>query len=147
MSKAMAYYQKSAMQNFGDAQYALGRMYHDGNESVVKDGEKARDWLTRAAEKNVPEAEYKLGMMHANGDGVPQDMEKAGQYLQRASAHGVDEAKDALSKLPPLPNYQNTSGNSAGSAGQNSGAGLGSLQQAWTGYGGMVNTLKNANGG
>ena len=148
MSKALAYYEKSAMQDFGDAQCALGRIYHDGNEVVVKDAEKAREWLTKAAQKNVPEAEYKLGMMHANGDGVPQDLEKAGQYLQSASTQGVEEAKDALAKLPPLPNYQAGSVNSFnGGDGQNSGPGLNSLQQAWTGYGAMVKNLNSANGG
>jgi TPR repeat protein len=146
LSKAAAYYEKSAMQEFGDAQCALGRMYQQGNAVVVKDAEKARDWLMKAAERNIPEAEYKLGMMHANGDGVPQDVAKASQYLQRASAHGVDEAKDALAKLPPLPNYQaNGSNNALGSAGQSYGQGLNSIKQAWGGYGDLVKSLKSAN--
>jgi TPR repeat protein len=147
LSKAVSYYEKSAMQDFGDAQCTLGRMYQQGNAVVVKDAEKARDWLTKAAERNIPEAEYNLGMMHAKGDGVPQDLAKASQYLQRASAHGVDDAKDALAKLPPMPNYQGGgAGNALGSAGQNYGQGLSNIQQAWSGYGDMVKTLKSANG-
>lgn len=147
ISKAVAYYEKSAMQDFGDAQCTLGRMYQQGNAVVVKDAEKARDWLTKAAERNIPEAEYNLGMMHANGDGVPQDLAKASQYLQKASAHGVDEAKDALAKLPPLPNYQaNGASNALGSAGESYGQGLNNIQQAWGGYGDLVKSLKSANG-
>jgi len=146
LSKAVAFYEKSAMQDFGEAQCTIGRMYQQGNAVVVKDAEKARDWLTKAAERNIPEAEYNLGMMHANGDGVPQDVAKASQYLKRASAHGVDAAKDALAKLPPLPNYQdNGSGNALGSAGQSYGQGLNNIQQAWGGYGDLVKSLKNAN--
>jgi TPR repeat protein len=144
--KAVTYYEKSAMQDFGDAQCTLGRMYQQGNAVVVKDTEKARDWLTKAAERNIPEAEYNLGMMHANGDGVPQDVAKASQYLQKASAHGVDAAKVALAKLPPLPNYQgNGSGNMLGSAGQSYGQGLNNIQQSWSGYGDLVKSLKSAN--
>jgi TPR repeat protein len=143
LSKAVAYYEKSAMQDFGDAQCTLGRMYQQGNAVVVKDAEKARDWLTKAAERNTPEAEYNLGRMYKNSDGVPQDVAKASQYLQRASAHEVDEAKVALAKLPPLSNNQaNGTGNALGSAGQSYGQGL---KQAWGGYGDLVKSLKSAN--
>ena len=52
--------------------------------------------LKKRAERNDPEAQYRLAVIYANGKGVPKDFDKASQYLIRAAEHGHQEAKKAL---------------------------------------------------
>lgn len=119
MRKAVAWYQKSAKQDFADAQSKLGHMYLAGNEVVVQDFDQAHNWLAKAAEKGVPEAQFSLGAMHANGQGVKQDLSKAAFFFKQAASQDLTEAKEALAKLPPLPSYdEDGAGQSSRHSGQ-----------------------------
>jgi TPR repeat protein len=145
MHKSVAYYKKAARKDFADAQYKLGHMYLVGNEVLLKDTDKAREWLTKAADKGIPEAEYSVGLLHANGEGVPQDLAKASDYLKRAAQHGVAEAEQALSNLPAVPNYRKPGDtNPLGNPGESYAGGLQNIKQAWSGYGDVINILQNA---
>ncbi|HEY9754878.1 MAG TPA: tetratricopeptide repeat protein [Oculatellaceae cyanobacterium] len=145
LKKAVAYYQKAAAQDFAESQSKLGHMYLVGNEVVRKDFDKAKMWLEKAANNNVPEAQHTLGMMYANGQGVQQDLAQASRWLKSAAANGVKEAEEALAKLPPLP-MPNTSvgGNPLGSPGSSYAQGLSTVQQSWSGYKDVIQTLNNA---
>jgi TPR repeat protein len=146
LKKAVVYYRKAADQDFGDAQSALGHMYLVGNEALYKDANQAKEWLTKAASKEVPQAEYTLGMLHADGDKIPQDLLKAAQYLRSAASHGVIEAEQALAKLPLLPYFQAPGGgNALGAPGQAYGKGLNSIKDSWSGYGDVLKSLNNLN--
>lgn len=55
--------------------------------------------LRKAAEGGNTEAQYRLGMIHADGDGVPLDYREAAKWLQRAANEGHAEAQEALGWL------------------------------------------------
>ena len=62
--------------------------------------EKAVTALEYAAEKGHATAQWKLGRMYAEGDGVPQDDLRAFQYFSRvASAHADDSPQTAQSRF------------------------------------------------
>ncbi|POU72587.1 hypothetical protein C3387_14150 [Leclercia sp. LSNIH6] len=64
-----------------DAQIKLGKMYRDG-DGVEKDGKKAVEWLTRAAEQGSLDAHYLLGDIYASGNGVPLSYSKALEWFK-----------------------------------------------------------------
>jgi TPR repeat protein len=103
----------------GDAvsQYALGRMYARG-EGAPKDADQARHWFGMArdqtkalraynegdyatalqiyrplAEKSQVLAEYVLGLMYANGQGVAENYGEALKWLQKAAEQGEAKAQ------------------------------------------------------
>jgi len=55
---------------------------------------KAVDWFTKSAEQGNAEAQYNLGLMYANGQGVLRDKAKAAEWLKKAAAQGYEKAKD-----------------------------------------------------
>ncbi len=58
---------------------------------MAPDHAKARELLEKAAEKGETLAQANLGMMYAVGQGVPQDIAKARELLEKAKAHEVFE--------------------------------------------------------
>lgn len=64
-----------------DAQIKLGKMYRDG-DGVEKDGKKAVEWLTKAAEQGSLNAHYLLGDIYASGNGVPLSYSKALEWFK-----------------------------------------------------------------
>jgi TPR repeat protein len=70
---------------FGDAQaqYNLGRMYHDG-KGGEQDGRQAARWLTLAANKGQPQAQALLGAMLFKGDLVPRQAARGLMWLTLA---------------------------------------------------------------
>lgn len=55
--------------------------------------------LEQAATKGNAQAQYRLGVMHANGDGVPLNYVKAAQWLTTAAEQNVVEAQRLLAWL------------------------------------------------
>lgn len=53
----------------------------------------ARVWYEKAAAEGNAEARYKLGVIYAEGLGVPQDADKARKFLAQAAAQGHREAQ------------------------------------------------------
>ena len=99
------------------AQYAIGRMYAKG-QGVPKDPAAAMKWFDQAneqskalqaynrsefatarktfeplAEKGQALAEYILGLMYANGQGVPESYTEALKWLQKAAEQGEAKAQ------------------------------------------------------
>jgi uncharacterized protein len=72
-------------------QYQLGRAY----EKNIKYGE-AVSWYRKAAEKGSPAAQYSLGVMYANGRGVPRDDAQAIAWYRKAAEQGLDAARAEL---------------------------------------------------
>lgn len=70
---------------FGDAQaqYHLGRMYHDG-KGGEHDGRQAARWLTLAANKGQPQAQALLGAMLFKGELVPRQAARGLMWLTLA---------------------------------------------------------------
>jgi len=110
----------------GNAQalYNLGYLTQTG-QGTTKDEKKAVQLYEQAANKGYPVANYVLGKNYTGGTlGLKQDLNKAKQYLERASSAGFDDAtvdlsillfaegkpasdQQALKKLQPLINKGN----------------------------------------
>ncbi len=59
----------AAEQGYSLAWYSLGKMYYEGDE-VSQDLKLAFNWFTRAAQHNVIDALYALGIMYSDGRGT-----------------------------------------------------------------------------
>ncbi len=55
--------------------------------------------LRKAAETGHAEAQYRLGMLHANGEGVTLDYREAAQWIEKAAKQDLAEAQAALGWL------------------------------------------------
>ncbi|HJF28727.1 MAG TPA: sel1 repeat family protein [Acinetobacter lwoffii] len=115
---------KLASQGNAQAIYNLGYLTQSG-QGTVKDEKKAVQLYEQAASKGYPVANYVLGKNYAAGTlGLKQDLTKAKQHLEKASAANFDDAtidlavllfaegkpasdKSALQKLQPLLNKGN----------------------------------------
>lgn len=75
--------------------YATGR-------GVEKDYLKAVELYELAADQNLPQAQYSLGIMYENGKGVDRNLQKAEDLFHRAAAQGHDRAKSHLEKVRSL---------------------------------------------
>lgn len=100
---ALAYYMKAADLGDTTAKYYAGKYYHDGLGTEV-DYEKALELLTGAGSsaKNVPgvkDAQYLLGVMYENGEGVEANLDTAKEWYQAASDFGSEDAAAALERL------------------------------------------------
>jgi hypothetical protein len=88
---ALALWTPLASKGDGDAQYALGDLYHLGHGVKQDDAEAAR-WYLKAANHNIAEAQYALGTVYAQGRGVPRDYVAAYMWYALATASGFDLA-------------------------------------------------------
>lgn len=61
--------------------------------------EKAIPFLEEAANRGNARAQYSLGYMYQNGEGVPRDADRAKEYYQLSAKQGHVKAKSALKKL------------------------------------------------
>ncbi len=68
-SLAFSYYEKAALQGHADAANNLADMYFNG-EVVPQDFILAKQWFDYAAEKNLAEAMFTLGIIYEHGLGV-----------------------------------------------------------------------------
>ncbi|MBT3768016.1 MAG: sel1 repeat family protein [Rhodospirillaceae bacterium] len=60
---------------------------------------KAAIWYYKAAKKNSPKAQYKLGTLYENGIGVPKDQERAKAWYEISAKKGYKKSKAALKRL------------------------------------------------
>lgn len=117
---------KLAKQGNAQAMYNLAYLTQSG-QGTAKNEKKAVELYQQSADKGYPVANYVLGKNYITGSlGLPTDINKAKQYLNKASAQGFDDAtidlavllfsenkpesnKAGLAKLDPLikkGNYQ-----------------------------------------
>lgn len=81
------------------ADYKVGYMYDHG-EGGPQNPKAALEWYTKAANKGVAEAQYRLGLLYSSGYGpVEQDIEMAKKWYRKAAAQGFLPAKEALLNL------------------------------------------------
>ena len=67
-----------------EAQYNLGKMYHDGKD-VAKDDVEAVKWFRKAADQGYAAGQNGLGFMYVTGDGVPKDEAEAVKWFRKAA--------------------------------------------------------------
>ncbi|SET30249.1 hypothetical protein SAMN05216326_11961 [Nitrosomonas marina] len=89
------------------AQNGLGVMYYTG-EAVSKtvtgqvldnDAELAAGWFYRSAEQGYADAQFNLGLLYANGEGVERDMQQAVELFKQAAEQGHVDAQNNLGAM------------------------------------------------
>ena len=68
---------------------------------IPQDYKQAVKWYTKAAEQGDADAQYNLGLMYANGQGVPQDNVYAHMWFNLGAANGNEPAsknRDIIAK-------------------------------------------------
>src|SRR5438093_7332738 len=71
--KVLAEIRAGADKGDAKAQYELGRAFFSGTLVVAKDEAEAVKWYRKAAEQNVADAQYNLGVCYDSGEGVAKD--------------------------------------------------------------------------
>ena len=82
----------------GDAQsqFNVGLMYAKG-KGAKQDSSKAIEWYTKAAQQNVPQAQYNLAKLyHDMGSKDPHAIEQAIHWYEKAAQNGIKEAYNNL---------------------------------------------------
>ena len=70
----------------------MARMYLKG-EGTEKNSEKAIEWFEKAAEQNMTDSQYLLGLFYESGEGtVKPDFEKAKYWYTKAAENGDEDA-------------------------------------------------------
>ena len=91
--KVLAEIRAGADKGDAKAQYELGRAFFSGALGVAKDEAKAVKWFRKAAEQNLADAQYILGVCYDSGEGVAKDEIEAYKWWLLAAGHGNDDAK------------------------------------------------------
>jgi hypothetical protein len=94
-SRASGLFTEAAKKGDGIAAYNLGLIRFLRLQKGITDAE-CLAYLEQAAFNQISEADYLIGIMHANGWGVAKDLDKSRRYLEKAKSKGVVEAVDAL---------------------------------------------------
>ncbi len=95
--------------NAGDpqSQTELGVMYYTGEavsktlSGQVRDNDPglAAGWFYRAAEQGYADAQFNLGLMYINGEGIEQDTVQAVELFKKAAEQGNIDAQNNLGAL------------------------------------------------
>jgi len=101
---ALSLFRPLADQGNAEAQVLLGDIYATGSapeirgigQAVPKNYAEAVKWYRKAARQGNPFAEFDLGVMYRDGQGVPQDYVHAHMFFNLAAAAGnvVEAVKD-----------------------------------------------------
>ncbi len=70
------------------AQAKLGAMYILGRDGVEHDDQKAAEWMLKAAKQGLIEAEVVMAALYDRGMGVPQNVDTATQWYEKAAVKG-----------------------------------------------------------
>lgn len=96
-----AYLLDSAEQGNGDSQYRLGCLFYQGEQGHPIDKADAASWFREASGQGVAAAQYMLGTMCLQGDGIRQDRAEGRRLIEAAAAQGYAEAAELLLGLEP----------------------------------------------
>jgi TPR repeat protein len=72
---------------------SLGRAFFSGTLGVAKDETEAVKWYRKAAEQNVADAQYNLGVCYAIGQGVTEDDAEAVKWFRKAAEQNYADAQ------------------------------------------------------
>ena len=91
--------EKQASSGDSEAQYTLGLNYLYGRNYFTQNTQLALQWLTKAADNQVTEAQIELGNLYFNGTEVERDYEQAAYWLEFAASSGDPDAQYLLGRL------------------------------------------------
>lgn len=80
------------------AQAKLASLYLLGRDGVGKDDATAAEWMEKAANQGVVDAQVVMGAMYDRGLGVTGDRDKATQWYEKAAAKGHGTSLAILGK-------------------------------------------------
>ena len=92
LTNAFAWFNASAAQGFGPAQYRVGNMYEKGL-GVERSASQAKLWYQMAAEAGNASAMHNLAVLFASGVDGPVDGESALRWFQKAADLGVGDSQ------------------------------------------------------
>jgi TPR repeat protein len=94
LNMAEEWYRKAAMQGHPQAEDNYGlALFQNGKRA------EALVWLEKSAARGEPRAQFVLGTMYFNGDGVERDWVRAYALIVRASQSGLPQASTALAQM------------------------------------------------
>lgn len=93
--RAMYWFQQSALQDCGEAQYYVG-FYKLEGRGGAQDVEQAWEWFLRAAENGVPAAQYMTGLFLAEGISCDRNEDKAFEWFMEAARAGYEDAVNVI---------------------------------------------------
>ncbi len=83
----------AAFEGKAEAQHDMGAIYTAGPGDITQNFEKANFWFLQAAQKDVPNAIYNLGVLNHQGLGVEQNLDKALYWYREAAKLNHAEAQ------------------------------------------------------
>ncbi len=89
---------QSAMEGIAEAQAKLGAMYLLGRNGVEVDEQKAAEWMLKAANQGLIEAEVIMAALYDRGQGVKNDVKIATAWYEKAAAQGHGPSLAILGK-------------------------------------------------
>lgn len=99
-AKAITWYEEA--RNHGLDAPAFNPKWSRSNEQIIMENWPGAEELRTAAEKGNSEAEYQMGLLHANGNKVPQDDGKALFWLKKAADKNHSGAQSYLAWMNML---------------------------------------------
>jgi len=81
-----------AEQNDAIAQYTLGMNFYLGEQGFLLDKVKGIEWITKAAENGLDNAQYSLGDFYSKGENVKKDHRQAAIWFWKSALQGHAEA-------------------------------------------------------
>ncbi len=92
--EAKRWYKRSAEHGNPMGQHAYSKYCYWNGEV-----DKMIVWQKKAAEQGYAPAQYNLGISYAQGIGLPEDMEKATELMNKAAVQGDEDAKEWLERM------------------------------------------------
>lgn len=89
---------EQAEQGDAHAQAKLASLYLLGRDGFEKDDKQAAEWMEKAANQGLVDAQVVMGAMYDKGQGVVGDRDKATQWYEKAAAKGHGTSLAILGK-------------------------------------------------
>lgn len=101
LNQAEQWYRKAALQGHPQAEDNYGlALFQNGKRA------EAVPWLEKSANRGEPRAQFVLGTMYFNGDGVTRDWVRAYALMVRSSQTGLPQAATALAQMDKYVSLQ-----------------------------------------
>ncbi|BDU72832.1 tetratricopeptide repeat protein [Mesoterricola silvestris] len=92
--------EKLAISGDPDAQNWIGNRYSNGDFGITQNLPLAYEWCKKAAEHNMPDAQYSLAVMYLYGSGINKDFSMAVNWFKRCANNGYGKWQtDAQAQL------------------------------------------------
>lgn len=96
---AYPWFEKAADAKLADGEYAVSQILTNGTLKIKRDDVKARDYLTRAAQKGYDTAQFDLAIWLVEGRGGKRDYDAGFKWMLRAARGGNVAAQARLARL------------------------------------------------